>query len=64
MSSAPSTGPRRAALAFIYVTVLLDMLAFGLAIPVLAFLYRDLAGNDTARAAAVSGWFGLAFAAM
>ncbi len=64
MSTAPSAGPRRAALAFIYVTVLLDMLAFGLAIPVLAFLYRDLAGDDTARAAAVSGWFGLAFAAM
>jgi DHA1 family tetracycline resistance protein-like MFS transporter len=55
---------RRAALLFIYITVLLDMLAFGLAIPVLAFLYRDLAGGDTARAAAVSGWFGLAFAVM
>jgi DHA1 family tetracycline resistance protein-like MFS transporter len=47
--------PRRAALAFIYVTVLLDMLAFGLAIPVLAFLYRDLAGGDTARGAEASG---------
>ncbi len=56
--------PRRAALAFVYVTVLLDMLAFGLAIPVLAFLYRELAGGDTARAASVSGWFGLAFAGM
>jgi DHA1 family tetracycline resistance protein-like MFS transporter len=56
--------PRRAALAFIYVTVLLDMLAFGLAIPVLAFLYRDLAGGDTARGAVASGWFGLAFAIM
>jgi DHA1 family tetracycline resistance protein-like MFS transporter len=52
------------ALAFIYVTVLLDMLAFGLAIPVLAFLYRDLSGGDTAHAAVVSGGFGLAFAAM
>jgi DHA1 family tetracycline resistance protein-like MFS transporter len=56
--------PRRAALLFIYITVLLDMLAFGLAIPVLAFLYRDLAGGDTSQAAAVSGWFGLAFAVM
>jgi DHA1 family tetracycline resistance protein-like MFS transporter len=64
MNAASGGGPRRAALAFIYVTVLLDMLAFGLAIPVLAFLYRELAGNDTARAASVSGWFGLAFAAM
>jgi DHA1 family tetracycline resistance protein-like MFS transporter len=56
--------PRGAALAFIYVTVLLDMLAFGLAIPVLAFLYRDLAGGDTARGAEASGWFGLGFAIM
>jgi DHA1 family tetracycline resistance protein-like MFS transporter len=56
--------PRRAALAFIYVTVLLDMLAFGLAIPVLAFLYRELAAGDTTRAASVSGGFGLAFAVM
>jgi DHA1 family tetracycline resistance protein-like MFS transporter len=60
----PPAGPRRHALLFVYVTVLLDMLAFGLAIPVLAFLYRDLAGGDTSRAAAVSGWFGLAFAVM
>jgi DHA1 family tetracycline resistance protein-like MFS transporter len=62
VTSAP--GPRRGALAFIYVTVLLDMLAFGLAIPVLAFLYKELAGGDTARAASVSGGFGLAFAVM
>lgn len=53
-----------AALAFVYVTVLLDMLAFGLAVPVLAFLYRELSGGDTGHAASVSGWFGLAFAAM
>jgi DHA1 family tetracycline resistance protein-like MFS transporter len=59
-----TTAPRRAALAFVYVTVALDMLAFGLAIPVLAFLYKDLAGGDTQHAASVSGWFGLAFALM
>lgn len=64
-ASAPAAPPpRRAALGFVYVTVLLDMLAFGLAIPVLAFLYRELASGDTSRAAEVSGWFGLAFAAM
>jgi DHA1 family tetracycline resistance protein-like MFS transporter len=34
-----ATGPpRRAALAFIYVTAFLDMLAFGVMIPVLPFL--------------------------
>jgi hypothetical protein len=37
--------PRRAALVFVYGTVLLDMLAFALAIPVLAFLYRRPTGS-------------------
>jgi DHA1 family tetracycline resistance protein-like MFS transporter len=60
----PAVAPRRAALAFIYVTALLDMLAFGLAIPVLPFLYEELAGGQTHRAAEVAGFFGLAFAAM
>lgn len=63
-AASPSTPPRRAALAFIYVTVLLDMLAFGVAIPVLPFLYEELSGGATARAAEMAGFFGLAFAAM
>jgi DHA1 family tetracycline resistance protein-like MFS transporter len=52
----------RAAMAFIYVTATLDMLAFGLMIPVLPFLIRDFTGGDTARAAEVSGLFGTVFA--
>ncbi len=44
-------GPRRAALAFIFVTVLLDMLAFGIIIPVLPHLVEQLIGGGTARAA-------------
>ncbi len=61
---APTPTPRRAALAFIYVTALLDMLAFGLAIPVLPVLYEELSGGETHRAAEMAGFFGLAFAAM
>jgi len=41
---------RRAALAFIFVTVLLDMLAIGLIAPVLAPLVVSFLGGDTARA--------------
>lgn len=61
ISSAP---PRRAAMAFIYVTALLDMLAFGLVIPVLPFLIEQLAGGGTAHAAEIAGLFGLVFAAL
>ena len=49
---------RRAALAFIFVTVLLDMLALGLIAPVLAPLVVSFLGGDTARAAEI---YGLAF---
>ncbi len=55
---------RRAALAFVYVTALLDMMAFGVVIPVLPFLIKELAGGDTARAAEIAGLFGFVFAAM
>ena len=46
-----TTAPRRAALAFIFVTVLLDMLAFGIIIPVLPHLVEQLIGGGTANAA-------------
>lgn len=47
----PHHAPRRAALAFIFVTVLLDMLAFGIIIPVLPHLVEQLIGGGTASAA-------------
>ena len=52
MSATTTTAPpRRAALAFIFVTVVLDMLALGMIIPVLPRLIEDFLGGDTARAA-------------
>jgi MFS transporter, DHA1 family, tetracycline resistance protein len=48
--------PSRASVAFILVTVTLDVLALGLVIPVLPILVRDFLDGDTARAAT---WFGL-----
>ena len=53
---------RTAALAFIFVTVLIDVLAFGLIIPVLPHLIEDFAGGDTAHAAYWVGIFGTVFA--
>ena len=54
----------RAAFAFIFVTVALDMLALGVVIPVLPRLLIELKGGDVAGAAVVSGVFGFAWAAM
>ena len=56
--------PRRAALAFIFVTVVLDMLALGMVIPVLPRLIEDFLGGDTASAARVVGAFGAVWALM
>ena len=56
--------PRRAALAFIFVTVVLDMLAMGIVIPVLPILVKDFEGGSSADAAAMYGVFGTVFAAM
>lgn len=57
-------GGRHAALAFILVTVFIDVLSFGLIIPVLPRLIVDLSGGDTARAATIFGLFGTVWALM
>ena len=56
--------PRKAALAFIFVTVLIDMLAFGMIIPVLPMLVQNFVGGNAARAAEIYGVFGTAWALM
>jgi MFS transporter, DHA1 family, tetracycline resistance protein len=55
---------RRAALAFIFVTVLLDILALGIIIPVLPHLIQDFVAGDAATAAEYIGLFGTAWAVM
>jgi MFS transporter, DHA1 family, tetracycline resistance protein len=64
MSESSPSAPRRAALAFIFVTVCLDMLALGMIIPVLPKLVERFMGGDTARAAEVFGVFATAWAMM
>jgi MFS transporter, DHA1 family, tetracycline resistance protein len=56
--------PRKAALAFIFVTVLIDMLSFGMIIPVLPILVQNFAGGSAARGAEIYGLFGTAWALM
>src|SRR5690348_16198710 len=55
---------RKAALAFILVTVVIDMLAFGMIIPVLPMLLQDFMTGDSVRAAEIYGVFGTAWAIM
>jgi DHA1 family tetracycline resistance protein-like MFS transporter len=57
-------GPTRAAFVFIFVTVLLDMLALGIIVPVLPKLIIEFEGGDTANAALYYGAFGTVWAAM
>jgi DHA1 family tetracycline resistance protein-like MFS transporter len=59
-----STKPRRAALAFIFITVVLDMLALGMIVPVLPKLVEDFMHGNTARAAEYVGLFATVWAAM
>ena len=63
----PDPTPRahgRAALAFIFVTIVLDMLALGMIIPVLPMLIEQFQGGDTASAARMIGVFGTLWASM
>jgi MFS transporter, DHA1 family, tetracycline resistance protein len=64
MSAAAPVGGRRAALAFIFVTILLDMFALGLVIPVLPRLIEDFLDGDTAGAARIYGLFATVWAVM
>ena len=56
--------PRRAALTFIFVTVVLDMLALGMVVPVLPHLIEDFLGGDIPRAAQLVGFFSTVWAVM
>ena len=63
---APVTGApaKKAAFAFIFVTVTLDILALGLIIPVLPALILRMEGGDTVAALGWAGIFGTLWAAM
>src|SRR6266851_3814876 len=64
MTETQPAAPRRAAFIFVFITVLLDMLALGIVIPVLPKLVVDFLAGDAARAATIYGLFGTAWALM
>jgi DHA1 family tetracycline resistance protein-like MFS transporter len=59
-----STRSGQAAFAFIFVTILLDMLAFGIIAPVLPLLIKQFEGGNIGRAVDITGYFGFAWATM
>src|SRR5262245_52803148 len=65
LKSSPITvQPRGAALAFVLVTVTLDVIALGVIIPVLPKLVESMVGGNTVRAAELFGVFGTAWGLM
>ncbi len=65
MNAAPQPANKRnAALIFIFITVLIDVLSFGLIIPVLPGLVRQFTGGDYVQAAWWIGIFGFLFASI
>lgn len=64
MNEQPAMSTRRAAVLFILVTVFLDMLSFGIIIPVLPKLVEQFFSGDTAQAAVLYGLMGTAWAFM
>ena len=55
--------PTRSAVTFVFITVLLDMVGFGLIIPVLPTLIESVGDMDLAGAALIGGWMFFAFSA-
>lgn len=56
--------PGKRAIVFVLITVLLDVVSFGVIIPVLPALLVDLTGDSISRVAIYGGWLGFVFAAM
>src|ERR1700753_683829 len=63
-ASVAGTPAQGGALSFIFVTILLDMFALGLIMPILPKLVESFVANDTASAARIFCLFGTAWALM
>lgn len=64
MTEASTRARRQAGMPFILVTVLLDVIGFGIIIPVLPQLVTDLLGGDSSRASSYYGYIAAGFALM
>jgi MFS transporter, DHA1 family, tetracycline resistance protein len=54
----------KASMTFIFITLLIDVIGFGIIIPVLPSLIKELNGGDFSDAARIGGWLLFAFAIM
>ncbi|MGV3539433.1 MAG: MFS transporter, partial [Rufibacter sp.] len=54
-------GQRKAALGFIFVTLLIDVIGFGIILPVIPTLISDLINGELSEASVYGGWLILAF---
>ena len=54
----------QASMTFIFITLLIDVIGFGIIIPVLPSLIKELHGGDFSEAARIGGWLLFAFAIM
>lgn len=59
-----SSGKKKAALGFIFVTLLIDVIGFGIIIPVVPDLIKELTGASLSEASVYSGWLLLAYSAV
>ncbi len=55
---------KQAALGFIFVTILIDVIGFGIIIPVMPKLIEDMIHGDLSAASKWGGWLTFAFAIM
>ena len=60
----PVRQPGKHAMMFIFITVLIDMIGFGLIIPVMPDLIKGLTGQDAPNAAVMGGWLMTLYAGM
>jgi MFS transporter, DHA1 family, tetracycline resistance protein len=63
-ADSPTASRRRAAVIFIFITVVIDVLGFGLVIPVLPLLVKQFMSGDPAQGAEMFGVFGTVWALM
>jgi MFS transporter, DHA1 family, tetracycline resistance protein len=56
--------PGRHAVTFVFITVMMDMIGFGLVMPVLPRLIEEVGGTDLAGASLIAGWMYFAYGGM
>ena len=64
MAKSDSTPAAKSSLVFVFLVVLIDMLGFGIIMPVLPDLITEITGDNLSAAAIDAGWLAFAYAAM